>query len=383
MDVVMAGHPLLRHPGAAALAAFVITVGALPLVRRLAVRFELYDRPDAGLKPHARPIPYLGGVGIWIGWLAVLLYGMTQAEGGHWLLASVAVGGALLLLVGLIDDIRHLPPGVRLAAQAAVAVVLLGGGLGRGVWFSLAEPVAPGWATMSMGPAVFLSGVFCILVLVGATNSTNLIDGLDGLCAGSLAIVAAGFTALALLLADTGEAHISLLLAVIISTAVLGACLAFLCFNFPPASMFMGDSGSLLLGFNVAVLMILITQAGSWRGLVGSAFIFGFPMFDTALAIVRRSLNGRPLFVGDRSHFYDQLRDRGLTTRQTIAACYGLGVLFVGCGLGCAVLPMVGVVALVVAGPLVAAFACSRFGLLRVDDAAERSGRRAGQGPQP
>jgi len=371
---------LLFQIASAASLAFVVGVVALPLVRRVAVRWELYDRPDAGLKPHAKPIPYLGGVGIWLGWLVAVLYGMTQSGGQHGLLVWIVVGGAILMLVGLIDDLRHLPPGLRLAAQALVAVLLVAGGPGRGIWHALLGPVAADWTVGSVSLPVFVSGLFCVLVLAGATNSTNLIDGLDGLCGGIIAIAAVGFAVFAWLMTGRdGPNAASLWPVLAISGAAFGASLAFLCFNLPPASMFMGDSGSLLLGFNVAVLMILMTEGGSWRGLAGALLIFGFPIFDTALAIARRGLNGRPLLVGDRSHFYDQLRDRGLTVRQTIAVCYGLGGLFAVLGLACAVLPAAAIAAVCVSCPLLAALACRQFGFLRVDDAAERTRRGDGQ----
>ncbi len=376
---------LLFQLAPAAFLAFAISGLALPLVRRVAVRWELYDRPDDGLKPHAKPIPYLGGLGIWMGWLVALLYSMTQARGQHWLLAWVILGGAVLTLVGLIDDLRHLPPGLRLATQAAVAVLLIAGGPGRGICDALLGPVADGWMVGPVSWSVLLSAVFCVVVLAGATNSTNLIDGLDGLCGGITAVTAVGFMALAWLMAGRDSANAaSFWLVLAISAAVFGASVGFLCFNFPPASMFMGDSGSLLLGFNMAVLIILMTEGGSWRGLAGSLLIFGFPIFDTALAIARRGLNGRPLLVGDRSHFYDQLRDRGLTVRETIAVCYGLGGLFAALGLACAVLPAGVVAAVCISCPLLAAWACRQFGLLRVDDAAERTSRAAGrQGAKP
>ena len=141
--------PLLMGMGA--------TFLAVPIVRRIASAYDLYDRPDAGLKPHEKPVPYLGGVAIWFGWLVHLLVSMARSWSFHagqsvtdpiqvsravpgpvlWQLTWIAVGGSILMLVGLVDDIRHLPPKVRLVLQAAVAGLLLYAGIGRGVWQAL------------------------------------------------------------------------------------------------------------------------------------------------------------------------------------------------------------------------------------------------------
>ncbi len=355
--------------------AFCAALVTVPILRRVASQFDLYDRPDAGLKPHEKPIPFLGGLAIWAGWMAFLLLWMGWYRGlsSAWPPAYVAIGGSLLMLLGLVDDIRHLPPKLRLLAQALVAGLLLYGGIGRGIAESMIGQT--GWAVGDT-TGYLLSVLFCIFVLAGAANSTNMIDGLDGLCAGILGIASAGFFAMAIILWDVpgGPAmpdHAALVLA--ICAATVAACGAFLCYNFNPASIFMGDSGSLLLGFNAAACIILLTEHAAWRGLVGAVIVFGFPIFDTALAIARRKLNGKPLFVGDRSHFYDQLRDRGLSVRQTVAICYGLGLAFAAIGCICVMLPTGWLVAVAVGMPILTAAVCRQLGMLRVDDAAERS----------
>ncbi len=136
--------------------ALLVTLIAVPILRRVAAAYDLYDRPDAGLKPHQRPIPYLGGVALWAGWLAVLLAAMAigwPSRGGpdagavRWEMAWLAVGGSVLMLVGLIDDIRHLPPIARLLVQVAVAGLLLYAGIGLDVCPALLEPLGIGdWA---------------------------------------------------------------------------------------------------------------------------------------------------------------------------------------------------------------------------------------------
>jgi len=360
----------------------VVTLVAVPIVRRIAAACAIYDRPDGGLKPHSRPIPYLGGVAMYLGWLTACLCGAALQPGLRDGLLLVAAAGTLLMLTGLIDDVRALSPAVRLVAQALAACLLLMGGIGTGIVEPSISPLfgasVPAW--LAEGPLpLALGGLFCFLVIAGACNATNLIDGLDGLCAGVLGIAAIGF----LLLSEQRPerlADAAWMMPACLATGFLGVCLAFLWYNFNPASIFMGDSGSLLLGFNAAVLLILLANGASWRGGIAGVGVFGVPSFDTALALARRWLNGRPLFVGDRSHFYDQLRDRGWSVRRTVLACYALGVVFLFAGVGIPSLSPF-YIALVLAGGLLAAIAaCFRLGLLRVDGAADRSRDEARSG---
>lgn len=363
------------------IAAAVVTLAAIPLLRRVAVRLELYDRPDAGLKPHERPIPYLGGVAIYLGWLtAAVLYARHNGDGGC-LVGWIGLGGTILMLVGLIDDVRGLPPTLRLLVQVGVAGVLVYAGVGQALLPALLNPLhesLPGWLAQGV-TSTALSFALTAAVLVGVTNATNLIDGLDGLCAGVVAIASCGFLAEAWLL---GRANVISgggdTLIVMLCVGMLGGCLAFLVFNFNPASMFMGDNGSLLLGFSVAVVVVLFAEHASWRGLLAALVCFGFPILDMLLAVGRRWRNGRPLFIGDRSHFYDQIRDRGLSVRQSVLVCYGLGLFFAVLGLLLTQLSGVWAAVLFTMIPFAGALACWRGGMLRVDDAAERSDHDAG-----
>lgn len=361
--------------------AFAVALFAGPIVKLISISFDFYDKPDGGLKSHDRPIPYLGGVAIYAGWLTALISAMTSHEwktsgletgSSHSQFIWIAVGGTLLMLTGLIDDLRHLPPKLRLLVQAGVAGILIFGGIGGGVGAQLLQ----GILGMSIPSAllILLSLLFCAFVIAGASNSTNVIDGMDGLCAGIIGIAALGFVILATCLVQ--QSHLDLTNAwriVIVAVALWGTCAAFLIFNFNPASMFMGDSGSLLLGFSVATIMILFAEYAGWRGLIGSAIVFGFPIFDMALAVTRRRLAGRPLFRGDRSHFYDQIRDRGFSIRKTVLICYALGAAFATVGMLSIFLPVKVLGILVVVTPPVGFVLCKRLGLLRVDDSAKAS----------
>lgn len=357
------------------MAALIATLAAGPVVRRIAVSYSLYDRPDAGLKPHEKPIPFLGGLALYVGWLAAILLGLIFHPVLNTESIWIALGGSVLLLTGLIDDIRHLRPMSRLTIQTLVAITLLPAGVGQGVAVSLSGSIFPPWGDALFGGWVgfCLDALFCVLVLAGSVNATNLIDGLDGLCSGIVAITAIGFLAVFALLGQGLIDAPTALLVPIVSIGILGACLAFLKFNFNPASLFMGDSGSMLLGFSVAIVIILMTRLASWHGFIASVTVFGFPIFDTALAIGRRRLNRRPLFIGDRSHFYDQIRDRGLTVRKTVLACYGLGLVFAVVGAAMTCLPGLVLAPFGMAIALIAILLCRRYGFLRVDDSAERS----------
>ena len=364
----------LRIYGLPFAVALIVTLVATPIVRRVAIKLDLYDRPDSGLKPHERPIPYLGGIAIYVGWLAALAWMLPVASGRHAHLGWVALCGTILMLTGLIDDIRHLPPRTRLFVQVLVAFLLVYGGVGATVVPSLLDHYPmPLW--LYHGPVCQIAcWAFCAFVLAGASNSTNLIDGLDGLCAGVMAIASLGALAISVRISMTTVSADEMgALRTALCLGLFGACLAFLFYNFNPASIFMGDSGSLLLGFNMALLLILLAQQPDWKWLAAGIMVFGFPIFDTALAITRRKINGRPLFVGDRSHFYDQLRDRGWSVRRTVLICYAIGIALAVLGVFLVTLPSGYAITVCVLLPLLAMLACWRAGMLRVDDAAKRS----------
>jgi len=364
--------------GVTLLSAFSVTFAATFAVRRLAIAIGWYDRPDAGLKSHSRPIPYLGGMAMFAGWCAASVVHFVTVGGDRSIWSALWAGGALMALTGLVDDRIHLRPRTRLILEALVAGVLALAGVGRRLPFLVtggADSDLSRWLVQS-GVGHAATVILLIGFLVYTTNATNLIDGLDGLCAGVTAIMGAGYLVLVATLREravlaAGPADFL----VTLSAAQIAICLAFLCYNFNPASIFMGDSGSLLLGFNVAVILVMLGDATSMRWLAAGIAIFGFPILDTTLAVVRRWKNGRPLFVGDRSHLYDQLRDRGFTVRQTAMVCYLIGGAFAGLGLmALTSISTVALFSVYLTAAAVSAVALVRGGMLRVDDAAARSG---------
>ncbi len=319
------------------LIAFIAAVFLTPLAMRIAFRYGVLDIPDQKLKPHARPIPYLGGAAICVAWALALIVAMVRGTCDAGVLLPMLLGGVAMSVLGLIDDVRSLSPKVRLAIGGAVILVtvvatgagtraaasaLLGLNAVFGTTWALPEPLA--W---------LLSVAFAVLVVLGACNSTNLIDGLDGLCSGVTSIISFGFFLLAAHLAVWNYSQTGDPVRLVLAIAMAGAALGFLPWNFNPAKIFMGDAGSVLLGYNCGMLILLFAEREIVRWVIGALVIFALPIFDTALAMFRRWRAGRSIFEGDRSHFYDQLVQRGLTTRQTVLVCYGLTLLYAGTGL--------------------------------------------------
>ncbi len=341
-----------------------VTMLVMPIVRTIAIAGEIYDLPDAGLKPHEKPVPYLGGVGMYLGWAGAMAWSAAAFPASRGLLLTILLGGTMMMLTGLIDDLRDIRPRTKLVLQLAVAAVLIVGGVGdrvAGLFLSYLPWHAPDWLV------TLLSAGITVFILMGAGNATNLIDGLDGLCSGVIGIISVGFVVIAAHLAAHEFSPTGDPVRMVVSVALLGACLAFLRYNFNPAQMFMGDAGSLLLGFNAAVLILLFAERDKPRWFIGALMVFALPAFDTALAIARRWLNGRALFTGDRSHFYDQLRQRGMSVRRTVLISYALASFYAA--VGCTVLLVRARFAvLIFAGVLLlTAWAVLRLGMLRRD----------------
>jgi len=313
------------------LVAFVVTVFATPLAMRLARRLGVVDRPDDYLKPHARPTPYFGGLAIALGWSVAQVLALAQQTVAPGMLLPILLGGLAIVTVGLADDMRSLSPYLRLGLQTLIVAGVIGTtGVGLRLVDSITVPLGLELPTWLSRAASFLIAVGLVVV---ACSSTNLIDGLDGLCAGVTSIIALGFFLLATHLAVWGYSSLGDPVRLVLALAMFGAAVGFLPLNFHPARIFMGDAGSMLLGYNCGMLILLFAERGIFRWVIGALVIFGVPAFDTALAVYRRWRAGRPLFVGDRSHFYDQLVQRGLSVRQSVFICYALSIAFAALGL--------------------------------------------------
>jgi len=315
-------------------AAFVSSLAATALCKKIALRFGIVDRPDDRVKTHARPIAYLGGVGMLIGVTVGVVAGiyLCRADGAfqqelRWFLGILA-GGAIACFVGLADDLLDLKPRQKLLGQLLAGVLLLLVGIDP----NLQRIVEPLGGSIPKRVETVLDVFIVTFFVLGATNSLNLLDGLDGLCAGVTAIITGAMLLLAIHLATWGFSDHGDPVRVVVCLSLAGGVFGFLPFNRHPAKIFMGDAGSMLLGFIVASLMIMFAE-GVPRWWLASIVVFGLPILDTSVAVLRRLLSHRPVFVSDRGHIYDQMIDHGLSLRRAVAVCYGLAGIYALVGL--------------------------------------------------
>ncbi|MEN6575710.1 MAG: MraY family glycosyltransferase [Phycisphaerales bacterium] len=315
-------------------AAFTSSLAATALCKRVAIRWGLVDRPDHLVKTHREPIAYLGGVAMLVGLTTGAFAGVYLLRSDRafpreiqWFLGVLA-GAAIACFVGLADDILDLRPRHKILGQILAAAVLLLAGIDPNLE-SITRPLG-----LSLPDRIetVLDTAVVILFVLGATNSLNLLDGLDGLCAGVTAIIAVAMLLLATHLATWGVSDSGDPVRIVICLGLVGGVCGFLPFNRHPAKIFMGDAGSMLLGFVAAALMILFAERGP-RCWLAAIVVFGLPILDTAVAIVRRLWNHRPIWVSDRGHIYDQMIDRGIPLRRTVTICYGLTGLYALIGL--------------------------------------------------
>ncbi len=333
-EVFRAWGGIIRQFWLIPLAAFLVALIVTPIVRKIALTRGIVDQPDEFLKPHGHPIPYLGGVAIFAGWAAAILLAlwMTNTVVTARVMVGVALAGFASMLIGLFDDLRVMPPLVKLACNIGVAVILICFGIGDDLINVLTRHTGMQFGQEDRWIEFLYSVPLTIVIVVAACNATNLIDGLDGLCSGVLGIISAGFVILAVHLRVVYPASPLGDDRVVLAMGMLGAALGFLPYNVNPAKIFMGDAGSMLLGFNAAVLLLMFGEQRIVRWMIGATIIFGLPVADMLLAMVRRWRNGKPIMIGDRSHYYDQLRDRGLSIRRVAAISYLLALAFVVVG---------------------------------------------------
>jgi len=313
---------------------FVSALVATSLCKKIALKFGIVDKPDNLVKTHKVSVAYLGGVGMLVGLTVGIFTGVYHIHNLEhfdlaftWLIGVLA-GGAIACLVGLADDIFNLKPRQKILGQIAAGVVLILVGIRPALYSSLAffNVRIPENVEMICGISIV------IIFVLGATNSLNLLDGLDGLCAGVTVIITLAMLLLAVHLGTWGFSEVGDPVRIIICLGLVGAVCGFLPFNRHPAKIFMGDAGSMLLGFIVAALMILFAEKVP-RWWMASTVVFGLPILDTAVALLRRFLNKHPLFVSDRGHIYDQMIDRGIPLKRTVAICYGLAGMYAVIGL--------------------------------------------------
>jgi UDP-GlcNAc:undecaprenyl-phosphate GlcNAc-1-phosphate transferase len=309
---------------------FAVAAMLTPAVARLAVARGWLDQPDGLRKVHAAPIPAVGGVAVFVAFGATLLaFAMVGQDSligalGHAspylpLLAAGFVVGA----VGLLDDVRGVSPLAKLAVQVGAALFLYVQG------FQIQAVSSPWGGSIELG---VLALPVTLLWLVGMSNAFNLIDGLDGLAAGLGLVSTLGLLAAAVL-NDRWET-------VALAAALAGALLGFLPYNFNPARVFLGDCGSLAVGFTLAAIAMQSSIKSSAAIAVAVPLLaLALPILDVGLAVVRRFVRRRPVFGADRNHIHHRLISLGLTPRRAVVTMYGVATLFTALALAAAVGP--------------------------------------------
>lgn len=302
------------------LAAFAISAAATPLVRRVALRYGIVDQPDEARKIHARPVAYLGGVAIFLAFAVVALVLLAPSRQ----LLALLLGCSVLVLVGVVDDVRRLSPWTKLACQILAAMIALAGGIGI---TSVTNPMG-GTIDLSVGRfAVDLWGLhfhvmplantISLLWMVGLANTINFLDGLDGLACG-----VSGIAAVVMFLLSVGH-RVHQPAVALLAIILAGAAFGFLPYNFYPARIFMGDSGALFLGLVLAMLAIY-----SGAKLATAGLVLGFPIVDALWAATRRLAKRTSPFRADRQHFHHLLLDAGMTQPQAVLTLYAVAIVF-------------------------------------------------------
>lgn len=345
--------------------AFLVTVCMTPVMRKLAIANGIIDRPSEARKAHKIPVAYLGGVAVFFGVLggvAFSYFGLTlppvlynlhpTALEQFPVPVSILLGMTLIAATGLWDDVTGLHPRLKVAGQLLAAAAMAMENVGTKVAAGVMRPIGAlvgnadlvyqfdiGMNIPILAPTgsitldlIYWAGTCIIAIFVlGACNASNLIDGLDGLLSGVTAIAAGALLIVALMMAtmDTGALDSA---RIVLCLALFGACLGFLPHNFNPATIFLGDTGSLLMGYLTIAIILTLGDTGQTHLVVAGLIIYSIPIIDTVLAIVRRKLAGVPMSAPDAQHLHHMLK-RSLGVKGAVLTMYGMGLLFGGLGI--------------------------------------------------
>ncbi len=338
-DIIMAGLAL------------VLSLVLVPFVAKLAVKLGAVDKPNAR-KVHTKLMPRMGGLAIYISFFVVLFlsHDMTQQHIG------LFAGGTVLVLVGIIDDIKDIPAKVKLVGQIVAACIVVASGV--------RVEFMTNFILGGMFPLYYFSVPFTVIWIVAIINAVNLIDGLDGLAAGTSIIAA---TTMAISGYATGQGEMASMALILI-----GASLGFLKHNFHPAKIFMGDTGSMFLGYNLAVLAVMgFTKSFTLLSLVTPILVLAIPILDTLFAIIRRKMNNKPIFKPDKNHLHHCLLNYGFSHRDTVLVIYAVSAVLALCGLIMTYLnPAQGMCLLIVISVLII-YGASKLGVLGKHDKTE------------
>lgn len=290
------------------LIALTVSVVLSPLVIKFAKKIGAVDKPDER-RVHKKLMPRIGGLAIFGGFLAAIFYVATIIQ----FPIGIIVGAAIIVLTGFLDDKFQLRPLHKLFGQSLAATIVLLDG------FQISYITIPFTDQMiHIIPALAIPISF--IWIIGVTNAINLIDGLDGLAGGVSAIAATSIFIMAVIMGNVEVAFLAL--------ALIGSIIGFLFFNFHPAKIFMGDTGSLLLGFLLAVFSVISFKQVTLVTLFVPIIILAVPIVDTLIAIIRRKLNNQRIMDADKNHLHHRLLDIGLSHKQAVLYIYGIAIVF-------------------------------------------------------
>lgn len=284
----------------------IISLILTPIIKKFAFYIKAIDIPKDERRIHKKPIPLLGGIAIYIAFIITMLLKQGSLANDE---IGIMIGATIIVIGGLIDDLKDISPLKKLLFQVVAAAVLISFKIEIAV---ITNPFPSHDTFVNLG---WLSIPITIIWVVGITNAINLIDGVDGLAAG-VAFISSVTIFIIAILNGRGEAAV---LTVILSGAILG----FLPYNFNPASIFMGDTGAQLLGFLLAAISLKgAIKSATAFAIAVPILAFGLPIYDTLFAMIRRKLNGKPIMQADRGHLHHRLLDMGLTQKQVVLIMY-------------------------------------------------------------
>lgn len=298
-----------------------LSVLLTPVIKKLAEFFNIFDVPNSPRKIQKKPVPLLGGIGIFLSFLiSIIIYLLFENPNFQIIplkfFLGILSGGTILILGGFLDDKFNLPPRLLWIFPGLASFAVIFSGIGIGIT-TISNPFGSPFEINHVILGLPLSGIIMWLWMMGMIFTTKFLDGLDGLCSGVSLI--GGMTLFALSLTGHINQPITASIAIIFSGAIAG----FLFYNFHPAIIFLGESGSTFLGFMLGVLAIIL------GGKIATALlVMGIPILDVAWAIVRRIWYKQSPFKADKSHLHHRLLDIGLSQRQAVLVLYGLSALF-------------------------------------------------------
>ena len=286
---------------------FIFVVFVVPFIKKIAFHVDAVDIPNAR-KVHTKPMPRLGGLAIYLGFLLGYMIFGQHSE----IMNSILIGSFIIILTGVVDDIKPLKASTKFIGQLIATLIVVFYG------HIVLKDVSAFGLYISFD---ILAYPLTIIFILGCINCMNLIDGLDGLAAGISSIY---FLTIGIITTMKGSMGLDFVLTFV----MLGSTLGFLVHNFNPASIFMGDSGSMFLGFIIAVISLLGFKNVTMTSLIIPLLILAIPILDTLFAIIRRTLKGESISTPDKFHIHHQLLNRNFSQRSTVLIIYVINLLF-------------------------------------------------------